>query len=53
MKEFPDEVEKNKEILSSTDGFYTDEDNLEKISKIYALGEIIDNIRTLYSGQKL
>ena len=47
MKELPNEVEKNYEILCGN--FDADQDGFEKISKIYALGEIIDNIRTLFS----
>ena len=47
MEELPGEVEKNYEILCGN--FDADQDGFEKISKIYALGEIIDNIRTLFS----
>jgi hypothetical protein len=50
MKRFPDEVKKNYEILSND--FYSEQDNFEKITKIFALGSIIDNIRNLFSNKE-
>ena len=48
MENLPSEVKKNYEILCWN--FDTDQNSFEKISKIYALGEVIDNIKTLFSG---
>lgn len=44
---FAREVNKNYEILC--ENFYCDQKDFEKISKIYALGEIIENIKRLFS----
>ncbi len=44
---FTREVNKNYEILCNN--FYCDQKDFEKISKIYALGEIIENIKKLFS----
>lgn len=48
IESLPSEVQKNYEILCGN--FDADQDSFEKISKIYALGEIIDNIKTLFAG---
>ena len=46
-----DLVKKNYEILSSN--FDADRDNFEKIAKIYALWEIIDNIKNLFTNENI
>ena len=48
MEELPSEVEKNYEILCGN--FISDQNSIERITKIYALGEIIDKIRFLFSN---
>ena len=51
MTRLPTEVENNYYILSGN--FDTDQDNFEKIAKIYALGEILDNIRNLFKNNEI
>ena len=46
-----DIVKKNYEILSSN--FDADQENFEKIAKIYALWEIIDNIKNLFTNENI
>ena len=44
-------VKKNYEILSGN--FDADQENFEKIAKIYALWEIIDNIKNLFTNENI
>ena len=50
MESLPAEFDKNYKILCWN--FDADQETFEKISKIYALGEVIDNIKKLFSRWK-
>ena len=48
FQQLPDQVNNNYEILSGN--FDADQNDFEKIKKIYALGEVIDKIKNFFSG---
>ena len=48
MEWLPSEIEKNYKILCGN--FDADKNSFEKIAKIYALGEVIDKIKSLFSN---